>query len=140
MMYIMCFFQEETNLPQFGAPTPSVTIDMLETRPNTQILLDSVTPAAGEGNHRGTSRLDPGGGVMSRALSVASGSNAQESQVSEMMQGIQGDPFDEDEVSESWMYSANFVYFVIVLRVPTCILVIKVYLYLKNIFWYVKGT
>lgn len=98
----ICIFyllQEETNLPQFGAPTPSVTIDMLETRPNTHILLDSVTPAAGEGNHRGVSRLDPAGGVMSRALSVVSGSNAQESHISELMKRMEEDPFDEDQVS-----------------------------------------
>lgn len=72
---------------------------MLETRPNTHILLDSVTPAAGEGNHRGASRLDPAGGVMSRALSVVSGSNAQESHISELMMRMEEDPFDEDQVS-----------------------------------------
>ncbi|XP_072178424.1 adenylate kinase 9-like isoform X1 [Diadema setosum] len=105
--------EEETNLPQFGAPTPSVTIDMLETRPNTQILLDSVTPAAGEGNHRDTSRLDPRGGVTSRALSVASGSNAQESHVTDLLQHMDGDPFDEDQTELRFLHSK-----------PTCFIIL----------------
>ncbi len=77
------------------ATTPSVTIDLAETRPATHAALDSVTPMAGEIDMDAiNARLDP---ALSRALSVSS-VRSETQDLSDIFQPMDADPFDEDQV------------------------------------------
>ena len=89
--------QEDVNLP-VDATTPSVTIDLAETRPNTHAAIDSVTPMGGGEIDIDAinARLDPS---LSRAISVSSvRSDQQQTTLSELLQPMDADPFDEDQV------------------------------------------
>ena len=74
--------------------TPSVTIDLAETRPNTMAAFQSVTPGGGI-----TMPIPMEDNNERRVVSVASMSEIEAAKsLTELLQPMDADPFDEDQV------------------------------------------
>ncbi|XP_071818767.1 adenylate kinase 9-like isoform X4 [Apostichopus japonicus] len=83
------------------AATPSVTIDMADTRPATQIALDSVTPGFAERGNDGQGGIELS---ISRALSVSSFDGSHKNSTTNL-EPLDTDPFDEDEAELRFLHS-----------------------------------
>ncbi|XP_077977825.1 adenylate kinase 9-like isoform X2 [Glandiceps talaboti] len=97
--------ESEEEMP---AVTPSVTLDLADTRPATMNAIESV-----EGDSpvdTSTGKMDP---ELNRAVSVTSFSEMQASALSELLQPMDADPFDEDQSELRFLHSK-----------PTCFVVV----------------